>query len=57
MLNLDPSATPVVIFSHADLEVIFAWKNPPLIAFMQKVFSTNSDGNSVLRIYLSRSAQ
>ena len=55
MLNLDPSATPVVIFSHADLEVIFALKNPPLIAFIQKVFSTDSDGNSVLRIYLSRS--
>lgn len=55
MFKLDPSATPTVVFNHTDLEVMFASKNPPLIAFMQKVFSTDSDGNTILRIYLSRS--
>lgn len=55
MLKRDPSATPAAILNHTDLEIIFASKKPPLIAFMKKVFPSDSDGNTILRIYLSRS--
>lgn len=55
MLKCDPSVTPTVILNQAMLEVIFASKNPPVIAFMKKIISTDSDDNVILRIYLSRS--
>ena len=51
----DPSTVPPVIFSQAELEEILKSKNEPLIAFMKKVVSTESDQNTVLRIYLIRS--
>ena len=66
MFNLDPSATPTVIFNEAELADIFRsnknysnFKDPPLIAFMKKVISTDLDKkysvNTILRIYLCRS--
>ena len=56
MLKLDPSATPTIVLNQANLEVIFASKNPPMFAFTKKVFSADSEeGNTILRIYLSRS--
>ena len=53
----DPSTIPPVIFNRAKLEGILKSKDKPLIAFMKKVISTDSDKNTILRIYLSRSDQ
>lgn len=51
----DPSTIPPVIFNQAKLEEIFKSNDKPLIAFMKKVISTDSDRNTILRIYLTRS--
>ena len=55
MLTVDPSAIPPVIFNSAELAAIFDTKDPPVIAAMKKVLSTDTEENTILRIYLSRS--
>lgn len=51
----DPSVIPPIIFGQAKLEEILKSKNEVLIAFMKKVVSTDSDRNTILRIYLIKS--
>ena len=52
---LNPLTIPKVILNEAKLANILKFNDPPLIAFMNKVVSTNSDSKMILRIYLSRS--
>ena len=55
MLNFDPSLTTPVILSSSELNALFNSSDPPVIAAMKKVISTDTDQNTILRIYLSRS--
>ena len=55
MLNFDPSLTPPVILSPSELNALFNSSDQPVIAATKKVISTDTDQNTILRIYLSRS--
>ena len=51
----DPSTVCPVILSPTELAVTFKSKDPPVIAMVKKVISTDTDRNTILRIYLCRS--
>ena len=56
MMKLDPSIISPVVLNPAELAAIFNKKDPPVIAAVKKVITADdTNENTILRIYLSRS--